>query len=129
MSLAAESLQQVTDDILDHLKQRAGKIVLSLQPESVQAIIAQCMTLFQGRASQKGLTQNHCSMISLFVFLPPTAVCRFGSGSTKQFYHWAVPICLITAWGWDTVQGANFFFKKSEILWVSKQLLFNSNCL
>ena len=55
MSVAAENLQQVTDDILDHLKQQAGKIVSSLQPEHLQTVISDCVKMFQGRAAQKSL--------------------------------------------------------------------------
>ena len=56
MNAAAESLREVTDDILDHLKQTAGKIVLSLRPESIQTIVSDCVAMFAGRAAQKALT-------------------------------------------------------------------------
>ena len=55
MSVAAETLSQVTDDILDHLKQRSGKMALNWKPECVRTVVSDCVTLFQGRAAQKGL--------------------------------------------------------------------------
>ena len=55
MTVAAENLQQITDDILDHLKQKAGKIILSLQPERVETVISDCVRMFQGRALQRNL--------------------------------------------------------------------------
>ena len=55
MAAAAETLREVTDDILDHVKQRAGEIVLSLRPESLPTIISRAVAMFSGRATQKSL--------------------------------------------------------------------------
>ena len=47
MAGAADNLSQLVDDILDHLKQRAGKIALKPKPERVRAVVSDCVRMFQ----------------------------------------------------------------------------------
>ncbi|MCC8421331.1 transporter substrate-binding domain-containing protein [Photorhabdus thracensis] len=52
---AAMSLQGIIGDVLDFSKIESGRMVLNLEPESLQEVLGSCVVAFSHRAKEKGL--------------------------------------------------------------------------
>ena len=53
---SGESLMDILNDVLDHSKIEAGKLVLAETPMSLHALVASATALFRGHAESRGLT-------------------------------------------------------------------------
>ena len=53
---SGESLMDILNDVLDHSKIEAGKLVLAETPMSLHALVASAAALFRGHAESRGLT-------------------------------------------------------------------------
>ncbi len=56
---SGESLMDILNDVLDHSKIEAGKLVLSLTPMSLHAVAASATGLFRANAENRGLAISH----------------------------------------------------------------------
>ncbi len=57
-SASGESLMDILNDVLDHSKIEAGKLVLALAPMSLQAVAGASTSLFRANAESRGLQLN-----------------------------------------------------------------------
>jgi signal transduction histidine kinase/CheY-like chemotaxis protein len=55
-SASGESLMDILNDVLDHSKIEAGKLVLAATPMSLHAVVASAAALFRASAESRGLT-------------------------------------------------------------------------